>query len=474
MARNKKQLPLLEKVTITDVAAEGKAIARVNDMVVFVPFVAPGDVIDIQLTRKKHSYAEGKAVFFHEYSSLRAIPFCEHFGVCGGCKWQHLPYEEQIRYKHKQVIDNLTRIGKIEMEEILPIKGSKHTTFYRNKLEFTFSNKKWLTEEEVKTEAKFDCMDAVGFHIPGMFDKVLDIHKCWLQNDISNRIRLAVKEYCLTHEGYPFFDLRNQEGFVRTLMIRTASTGDLMVVLVFFYEDVERREALLSYVAEQFPEITSLMYVINEKCNDTITDQDVLVFRGKDHIIEEMEGLQFKVGPKSFYQTNSEQAYELYKVAREFAGLTGKEKVIDAYCGIGTIGMAAAGKAGSVIGVEVNRDAVRDAITNAKRNNMKNITFYNEDAGEFMVKMAAQGETADVVFMDPPRAGSDEAFLSSLLQLSPKRVVYISCNPVTQARDLKYLTSHGYRVEQCQPVDMFPWTYHIENIVLLTRITTKK
>ena len=405
MARNKKQLPLLEKVTITDVAAEGKAIARVNDMVVFVPFVAPGDVIDIQLTRKKHSYAEGKAVFFHEYSSLRAIPFCEHFGVCGGCKWQHLPYEEQIRYKHKQVIDNLTRIGKIEMEEILPIKGSKHTTFYRNKLEFTFSNKKWLTEEEVKTEAKFDCMDAVGFHIPGMFDKVLDIHKCWLQNDISNRIRLAVKEYCLTHEGYPFFDLRNQEGFVRTLMIRTASTGDLMVVLVFFYEDVERREALLSYVAEQFPEITSLMYVINEKCNDTITDQDVLVFRGKDHIIEEMEGLQFKVGPKSFYQTNSEQAYELYKVAREFAGLTGNEMVYDLYTGTGTIANFVSRQAKKVIGIEYVPEAIEDAKVNSSLNKIENTLFYAGDMKDILTQdFINQHGRPDVIITDPPRA----------------------------------------------------------------------
>ena len=282
MARNKKQLPLLEKVTITDVAAEGKAIARVNDKVVFVPFVAPGDIVDIKLTRKKNSYAEGKAVYFHEYSTERSTPFCEHFGVCGGCKWQHLPYEEQLKYKHKQVIDNLTRIGKIKMEEIFPILGSERTTFYRNKLEYTFSNKKWLTEEEVKSGATFDCMNGVGFHIPGMFDKVLDINKCWLQDDISNRIRLCIKNYSLTHEGFPFYDLRNQEGFLRTLMIRTASTGDLMVVVVFYHEDKERREALLSHVAEQFPEITSLLYVINEKCNDTITDQEICVFRGKD------------------------------------------------------------------------------------------------------------------------------------------------------------------------------------------------
>jgi len=421
LARNKKQLPLLEKVTITDVAAEGKAIARVNDMVVFVPFVAPGDVIDIQLTRKKHSYAEGKAVFFHEYSPRRAEPFCEHFGVCGGCKWQHLPYEEQIRYKHKQVIDNLTRIGKIEMEEILPIKGSKHTTFYRNKLEFTFSNKKWLTEEEVKTGAKFDCMDAVGFHIPGMFDKVLDIHKCWLQNDISNRIRLAVKEYCLTHKGYPFFDLRNQEGFVRTLMIRTASTGDLMVVLVFFYEDVERREALLSYVAEQFPEITSLMYVINEKCNDTITDQDVLVFRGKDHIIEEMEGLQFKVGPKSFYVP----------------------------------------------------EAIEDAKVNSSLNKIENTLFYAGDMKDILTQdFINQHGRPDVIITDPPRAGMHDDVINTILFAEPERIVYVSCNPATQARDLSLL-SVKYAVKKVQPVDMFPHTHHVENVVLLEKLKVK-
>ena len=435
MARNKKQLPLLEKVTITDVAAEGKAIARVNDMVVFVPFVAPGDVIDIQLTRKKHSYAEGKAVLFHEYSSQRAIPFCEHFGVCGGCKWQHLPYEEQIRYKHKQVIDNLTRIGKIEMEEILPIKGSKHTTFYRNKLEFTFSNKKWLTEEEVKTGAKFDCMDAVGFHIPGMFDKVLDIHTCWLQNDISNRIRLAVKEYCLTHEGYPFFDLRNQEGFVRTLMIRTASTGDLMVVLVFFYEDVERREALLSYVAEQFPEITSLMYVINEKCNDTIT--------------------------------------ELYKVAREFAGLTGNEMVYDLYTGTGTIANFVSRQAKKVIGIEYVPEAIEDAKVNSSLNKIENTLFYAGDMKDILTQdFINQHGRPDVIITDPPRAGMHDDVINTILFAEPERIVYVSCNPATQARDLSLL-SVKYAVKKVQPVDMFPHTHHVENVVLLEKLKVK-
>lgn len=470
LKRNKKQLPLLEKVTITDVAAEGKAIAKVNEMVVFVPFVAPGDVIDIQLTRKKHSYAEGKAVYFHEYSPLRAVPFCEHFGVCGGCKWQHLPYDEQIRYKQKQVTDNLTRIGKIEMEEIIPILGSERTTHYRNKLEYTFSNKKWLTEAEVKSGATFDCMSGVGFHIPGMFDKVLDINKCWLQDDISNRIRLCIKDYCLKHEGYPFFDLRNQEGFMRTLMIRTASTGDLMIVVVFYYEDEEKRKALLLHVAEQFPEITSLLYVINEKCNDTITDQEVLVFRGKDHIIEEMEGLQFKVGPKSFYQTNSEQAYNLYKITRNFAGLTGDEMVYDLYTGTGTIANFVSRQAKKVIGIEYVPEAIEDAKVNSALNKIDNTLFYAGDMKDILTAdFINQHGHPDVIITDPPRAGMHDDVINAILFAQPKRIVYVSCNPATQARDLSLL-SVKYAVKKVQPVDMFPHTHHVENVVLLELI----
>lgn len=467
MARNKKQLPLLEKVTITDVAAEGKAIAKVDDLVVFIPFVAPGDVADIQLTRKKNSYAEGKAVRFHSYAEQRTEPFCEHFGVCGGCKWQHLPYEEQLKYKHKQVIDNLTRIGKVEMEEVLPILGSCRTTFYRNKLEFTFSNKKWLTEEEIKSGADFQQMDGVGFHIPGMFDKVLDIRKCWLQNDISNRIRLCIKEFCLTHEGYPFFDLRMQEGFIRTLMVRTASTGDLMVVVVFFYEDEEKREALLSHVAEQFPEITSLLYVINGKCNDTITDQEVLVFKGNDHIIEEMEGLRFKVGPKSFYQTNSEQAYNLYKVARSFASLTGKEKVYDLYTGTGTIANFVSREAEKVIGIEYVPEAIEDAKVNSALNGIENTLFYAGDMKDILTQdFINQHGRPDVIITDPPRAGMHDDVIRTILFAEPRRIVYVSCNPATQARDLQLL-SVKYAVKKVQPVDMFPHTHHVENVVLL-------
>ncbi len=467
MARKRKPLPLLEAVTITDVAAEGKALARVNDLVVFVPYVAPGDIVDIQLTRKKHNYAEGKAVAFHKYSEERTVPFCEHFGVCGGCKWQHLPYGVQLRYKQKQVIDNLTRIGKIELGEVLPILGSSHTQFYRNKLEFTFSNKKWLTEEQVQSGELINCMNGVGFHIPNMFDKVLDIHKCWLQDDISNRIRQAIKAYCLEHEGYPFYDLRNQEGFVRTLMIRTASTGDLMVVLVFYHEDKERREALMNYIAEQFPEITSFLYVINSKCNDTITDQEVCLFKGKDYIIEEMEGLKFKVGAKSFYQTNSEQAYHLYCVAREFAGLTGSELVYDLYTGTGTIANFVSRQAREVIGIEYVPEAIEDAKVNSNLNGITNTKFYAGDMKDLLTQdFINQHGRPDVIITDPPRAGMHDDVIRTILFARPKRIVYISCNPATQARDLNLLDV-AYSVRKVQPVDMFPHTHHVENVVLL-------
>ncbi|MDH6356457.1 23S rRNA (uracil(1939)-C(5))-methyltransferase RlmD [Parabacteroides sp. PF5-9] len=469
MARKKKVLPLLEKVTITDVAAEGKAIARVNEQVVFVPFVAPGDVVDIQVTRKKNSYIEGKAIHFHEYSAQRTTPVCEHFGVCGGCKWQHLPYEEQIKYKHKQVIDSLTRIGKVELGEILPIMGSERTTFYRNKLEFTFSNKKWVTEEQIKSGETLDRENALGFHIPGMFDKVLDIRKCWLQDDVSNRIRLVIQAYCLSHEGYPFYDLRNHEGFVRTLMIRTASTGDLMVVVVFAYEEKEKQEALLSHIASMFPEITSLQYVINRKLNDTITDQDVIVFQGKDHIFEQMEGLSFKIGPKSFYQTNSEQAYNLYKITRDFAGLTGNEVVYDLYTGTGTIANFVSKQAKLVIGIEYVPEAIADAKVNASLNGIENALFYAGDMKDILTEsFINEHGRPDVIITDPPRAGMHDDVIQTILFAEPDRIVYVSCNPATQARDLSLLDAK-YVVAKVQPVDMFPHTHHVENVVLLEK-----
>lgn len=469
MARKKKQLPVLEEVLISGVAAEGKAIARVGDKVVFVPYVAPGDVVDIQLTRKKNSYAEGKAVRFHTYSKHRTAPFCEHFGVCGGCKWQHLPYEEQLKYKHQQVIDNLTRIGKIELGEVYPILGSEHIRFYRNKLEYTFSNKKWLTEDEITSGHSFDNMDGVGFHIPGMFDKVLDINRCWLQDDITNQVRSCIKEYCLSHEGYPFFDLRNQEGFMRTLLIRTTSTGELMVIVVFFHEDSEKREALMQHIDNRFPEITSLLYIINEKHNDTITDQEVHVFKGTDHIIEEMEGLKFKIGPKSFYQTNSKQAYNLYKIAREFAGLTGDELVYDLYTGTGTIANFVSKQARKVIGVEYVPEAIEDAKENASLNNIGNALFLAGDMKDILNEaFINEYGKPGVIITDPPRAGMHDDVIKTILSASPQRIVYISCNPATQARDLNLLDT-DYVVKKIQPVDMFPHTHHVENVVLLQR-----
>jgi 23S rRNA (uracil1939-C5)-methyltransferase len=458
----------LEKIEITDVAAEGKAIARVDDWVVFVPWTAPGDLVDIQLVRKKSRFAEGKAVHFHRYAPDRVEPFCEHFGICGGCKWQHLPYEVQLRHKEKQVADNLTRIGKITAGTFLPIAGAPKTVFYRNKLEFTFSNRRWLTEDEISNG---ECIqpNGAGFHIPKMFDKVLDIRKCWLQDDVSNRVRTEVRNFCLSHEGYPFFDLRRQEGFMRTLIIRTTSTGELMVIAVFFEEKKARREALLNHLKETFPEITSLMYVVNGKCNDTITDREVVLFHGKDHLTEEMEGLQFKIGPKSFYQTNSEQAYHLYRIVRDFAGLTGSETVYDLYTGAGTIANFVARQAGKVIGIEYVPEAIEDARINAECNRLNNISFFAGDMKDILTPPFIETHgRPDVVITDPPRAGMHDDVIDAILAAAPARIVYVSCNPASQARDLNRLDAL-YDVDKMQPVDMFPHTHHVENIALLLK-----
>ncbi|MGB4415692.1 MAG: 23S rRNA (uracil(1939)-C(5))-methyltransferase RlmD [Paludibacter sp.] len=468
MAKNKKPLPILTNVTITDIAAEGKAIAKVNDMVVFVPFVVPGDVVDLQVTRKKSHFMEARPVHFHTYSDKRTEPVCEHYGICGGCKWQILPYSEQIRYKQKQVVDNLTRIGKIELPEVTPILGSKRTEFYRNKLEFTFSNKRWRTFEEIAEEKEFDTMNAVGFHIPGQFDKVLDINKCWLQNNISNEIRNEIRRYALA-KNLTFFDLRSQEGFLRTMMIRTTSTGELMVIMVFFYEDKEAQDALLQHVADKFPQITSLLYIINSKANDTITDQAVLVFKGAECIYEEMEGLKFKIGPKSFYQTNSEQAYELYKIVRNFAGLTGNELVYDLYTGTGTIANFVAHQARQVVGIEYVPEAIEDAVVNSKLNNIDNTLFYAGDMKDMLnAAFIEKHGKPDVIITDPPRAGMHEDVIDAMLFGAPERIVYVSCNPATQARDLSLLDAF-YKVTAVQPVDMFPHTHHVENVALLEK-----
>lgn len=468
MSRKKKQLPIIEGVEITDIAAEGKAIAKIDDMVVFIPYVVPGDVMDLQLTRKKNKYAEGRPIRFISYSPNRTEAFCEHFGTCGGCKWQILPYSEQLKYKQKQVVDNLTRIGKIELPETSPILGSEKTEFYRNKLEFTFSNKKWLTLEQINSGESFENMNALGFHIPGMFDKVLDINKCWLQDDISNHIRNFIRQYC-NENDYTFFNLRNQGGLMRNIIIRTSSTGELMLIVIFYENDRAKRENLLDAIAEEFPQITSLLYIINEKANDTITDQIVLNWKGKDYIYEEMEGLKFKIGPKSFYQTNSEQAYNLYKIAREFAQLTGEELVYDLYTGTGTIANFVARQAKKVIGIEYVEDAIEDAKFNSQNNGIGNTLFYAGDMKDILtLDFINEHGRPDVIITDPPRAGMHDDVIKSILFAEPIRIVYVSCNPATQARDLALL-DEKYKVSKVQPVDMFPHTHHVENVVLLER-----
>ncbi len=460
----------MEKVSVTGVAAEGKAIARVDGMTVFVPFAVPGDVADIQITKKKSNYAEGKVIRFESFSENRAEAFCEHFGTCGGCKWQILPYGEQLKYKQKQVEDNLTRIGKVELPEISPILGAPETTFYRNKLEFTFSDKRWLTEKEISSGSEPRQMDALGFHIPGMFDKVLDINKCWLQDDLSNQIRNAVREFCLKND-FSFFDLRDQSGLMRTLILRNTSVGEWMVIVVFYEDDAEKREMLLNFLAGKFPQITSLLYIINRKANDTITDQQVHVWKGRDYIVEEMEGLQFKIGPKSFYQTNSRQAYNLYKVAREFAGLSGSERVYDLYTGTGTIANFVARNAGKVIGIEFVDEAIEDARKNSRNNNIENTSFFAGDMRKILtVDFIREQGRPDVIITDPPRAGMHDDVIGAILFAEPRRIVYVSCNPATQARDLNLLDGK-YRVTRVQPVDMFPHTHHVENVVLLERRT---
>lgn len=471
MSRKRKPLPILTDILITDVAAEGKAIAKVDNLVIFVPYVVPGDVVDLQIKRKKHSYAEAEAIALKKPSELRAQPFCKHFGVCGGCKWQCLPYEEQLRFKQKQVWDNLTRIGKIELPEMMPILGSKHVARYRNKLEFGFSNKKWLTSEQVASGVQFDCMDAVGFHIPGAFDKILDIEECHLMDDINNRLRNGIRAYALAH-GLTFFDLRQQTGLLRNMMLRTSATGEIMLLMQFCMrgaDDEAQAKALLEHLHATFPEVTSLLYVNNTKCNDTIGDLDVQTFAGTPFIYETMEGLRFKVGPKSFYQTNTEQAYELYKVARNFAALTGDELVYDLYTGTGTIANFVARQARQVVGIEYVPEAIEDAKVNAALNGLDNTLFYAGDMKDILTTdFIERHGKPDVIITDPPRAGMHADVVNAILFAAPRRIVYVSCNPATQARDLALLDA-GYRVTKVQPVDMFPQTHHVENVVCLER-----
>lgn len=472
MARNKKkQLPVLENVTITACAAEGKALARVDDKVVFVPYVVPGDVVDLQVKKKKSSYMEAVAVCFHEYSPLRTEPVCRHYGVCGGCKWQCLKYEEQLKAKQQQIHDNLVRIGKVDLPEMMPILGSKHVYGYRNKLEFGFSNKRWLTEEEVKADVKYDVMDAVGFHISGAFDKILDIEECHLMDNINNEIRNDIRHYALEN-GLSFYDLRQNKGLLRSLMIRTSNTGELMFLVQFRIDsddEQKQADALMQHLAETFPQITSLLYVDNHKANDTFGDQEIHVVKGKDFIYETMEDLKFKVGPKSFYQTNTEQAYELYKVARNFAGLTGKELVYDLYTGTGTIANFVAHQARKVIGIEYVPEAIEDAKVNSEINGLANTLFYAGDMKDILNKeFIDEHGRPDVIITDPPRAGMHQDVIDTILFAAPERIVYVSCNPATQARDLQLLDV-DYKVVAVQPVDMFPHTQHVENVVLLER-----
>lgn len=467
MARKKKELPLLSGVEISDVAAEGNSIARVDDMVVFIPFGAPGDVADVKIDRKKRNYAEGHIERLTKPSDIRVEARCEHFTLCGGCRWQHLPYEFQLKCKQKQVSDALDRIAKIPHPQLMPILGSESIWEYRNKMEYTFSNKKWLTFEQMRSGEEFPERRAAGFHISGAFDKVLDINRCHLQDDLGNRLRLFVKQFGIEHD-YSFYDLREQHGLLRTLMIRIASTGEVMAVMVFGENDKEKIATLMGEIAREFPQITSLLYVVNTKVNDTISDQEIIPFKGSDYIEEEMEGLKFRVGPKSFYQTNSRQAYRLYSVARDFAKLSGDELVYDLYTGTGTIACFIAPKVKHVIGIEYVPEAIEDAKVNAKVNGLDNTKFYAGDMKNVLTAdFINEHGRPDVMIVDPPRAGMHEDVVKVILEASPRRIVYVSCNPATQARDLALL-HEKYDIEAVQPVDMFPHTQHVENVVALT------
>lgn len=468
MARKRKELPFFENVTISGVAAEGKSIARIDDLVIFIPFGAPGDVCNVKIDRKKKSYAEGHITELTTPSTIRVEPRCEHFTLCGGCRWQHLPYEFQLQCKQQQVTDALTRIAKVNLPEISPILGSKNIWEYRNKMEYTFSNKKWLTFDQLRSGEEFPDRDAAGFHIPGAFDKVLDINCCHLQDDFGNRLRLFIKEYGKQH-GLSFYDLRENQGFLRTLMIRISSTGEIMAVMVFGEENQTAINELLTAVKAEFPEITSLLYVVNLKVNHTIADQEIKLFAGEPYIIEEMEGLKFRVGPKSFYQTNSKQAYELYKVARDFADLKGSEMVYDLYTGTGTIANFVASRCKKVVGIEYVEDAIADAKINSDVNGITNTLFYAGDMKDVLTdEFVERHGHPDVMIVDPPRAGMHTDVVKVILNAEPETIVYVSCNPATQARDLALL-DEKYEVIAIQPVDMFPHTHHVENVVKLKR-----
>ncbi len=469
MGRKKKKLPLLEQVQVIDIGAEGKAVARVDEQVLFISYCVPGDVIDVQLTKKRRKFLEGVPVKFHQYSDERSTPFCEHFGTCGGCKWQQLPYDRQLYYKQKQVVDQMQRIGGFgedALGKILPVLGSEKTDHYRNKLEFTFSNKRWLTTTELESKEEIEEHDALGFHIPGLYDKVLDVKNCYLQPEPSNTIRNWFRKNTRDRQ-LSYFDIRKHQGLLRNLIVRTAGTGETMVIVSFYDDSRSEREQLLKEFSEAFPDVTSLMYVVNQKPNDTILDQEIILFYGRDFISERMEELEFRIGPKSFYQTNPAQAYKLYKVVREFAALTGNEKVWDLYTGTGTIANFLAPLASHILGIESIPEAIGDARKNAKLNKILNTGFIVSDIRDLNVKeLISDFGTPGVIILDPPRAGVHQNVINHILEAAPGRIVYVSCNPATQARDLALL-GEAYRIEKMQPLDMFPQTQHVENVVLL-------
>ena len=467
--RKNRRRKTFENVNVVDAGAKGKSVGKAPDgRVIFLSNAVPGDVVDVMTTKKRKAYFEGVATKFHTLSDKRTEPVCQHFGTCGGCKWQHMGYEHQLYFKQKEVENNLKRIGNLELPTTQPILGSKKQYFYRNKMEFSFSDSRWLTQKEIDSDKDIEDRNALGFHIPGMWDKILDIKKCHLQEDPSNAIRLETKQFA-NKNGLRFFNPRKQEGLLRTLMIRTSSTGEIMVLIQFFEDHKEQRELLLNHLKDTFPEITSLLYVVNSKANDTIYDQEIICFAGRDHIFEEMEGLQFKINAKSFYQTNSAQAYELYKVTRDFAGLTGNELVYDLYTGTGTIAQFVAKDAKKVVGVESVPEAIADAKANAVHNQISNVEFFVGDMKNVFNDdfIAAQGQP-DVIITDPPRDGMHKQVVEQLLQVAPPKIVYVSCNSATQARDLA-LMKEQYQVVKVQPVDMFPQTHHVENVVLLEK-----
>lgn len=463
----KKPLPVLHGLTVESIGAEGKAIARHDSRVVFIPMVIPGDVVDVQITKKRHSYWEGNMIRLVAPSPDRQVPLCEYFTICGGCKWQMLPYPDQLRFKAKQVTDQLTRIGHLDLPEIPPIIGAASSEFYRNKMEYTFSNRRWLLPEDMPTNGFPDSTPGLGLHVRGLFDKVVDIHKCWLQPDPANEIRNEVRRFTLEHD-FTYFDLRNQSGLMRNLTIRCTSTGEWMVIVSFHEDQPDNRKLLMDHLVEKFPFLTSLVYVINPKRNDTIYDLEVFTWYGRDHIIEEMEGLKFKISPKSFFQTNTHQVHRLYQVVKEFAGLTGSEIVYDLYTGTGTIAQYVSSDASKVIGIEFVPEAIEDAKVNASLNQISNVTFFTGDIKDTLTAefMETHGK-ADVIILDPPRAGVHEDVIFAIRKAAPERIVYVSCNPATQARDLAML-SELYRIDAVQPVDMFPHTHHVENVVRLT------